>query len=201
MGNESHQKSGLCPPDKREAIVRAAFGLFVQKGPQSTTTTEIAHTAGISVGTLYKYYRNKKSLFLDMYELYFFKIAEPIVNMLKNPPQLFKMSIHFEDIIDSAVKGHNYASKHIHDMMMALVYNDEDYKNKDRECKLKLVDNLVPLLNELGFSASYPREKIHFILEVVELYAHEVAYKETEGLEYEHIKETIIKLMKTIASE
>lgn len=197
MGNELRKAAAL-PADRREVILRKAFGLFIQKGPDNTTTTEIAKAAGVSVGTLYKYYPNKKALFLDMYEIYFFGIAAPSFDMLKTLDKPFALREFFEYVVDATVQGHDYASKHTHDIMMALIHNDEDYKRKDRECMLKLVDTLIPVLNQLGLSVSHAREKLHFILSALELYAHEVAYKETEGLEYEHIKETMIDFISNV---
>ena len=198
MENALQVKAATYPTDKREVILRAAFELFCQKGPKNTTTTGIARAAGISVGTLYKYYPNKKALFLDMYELYFFDIASPSFDMLKNLDKPFALMEFFEYVVDATVQGHDYASKHIHDIMMALIHYDEEFKRKDNQCKLKLVDELLPFLSRLGFAAPHIREKLHFTLNVLELYAHEVAYKETEGLEYEYIKETMVKFIGNI---
>ena len=44
---------------KREAILDAARTLFAQKGYDETTIPEIAQAAGVAVGTVYLYFRNK----------------------------------------------------------------------------------------------------------------------------------------------
>jgi AcrR family transcriptional regulator len=47
---------------KREAILDAARTLFVQKGYEETTIAEIAQAAGVAVGTVYLYFRNKHEI-------------------------------------------------------------------------------------------------------------------------------------------
>jgi len=46
-------------PTKRKAILDAARGLFASKGYEETTIAEIAQAAGVAVGTVYLYFRNK----------------------------------------------------------------------------------------------------------------------------------------------
>ena len=178
--------------DKRRAILKAALEIYCKKGYEHTTMTDIAQMAGVAIGTLYKHYPDKKKMFLDMYELYFFEIAALPFEKLKNLAKPFEMRKMFESIVDSIVQGHKYAPKHIHDAMMALVHYDEDFKRKDNECKLKLTDMVITMLDKNGFSDPYYREKLHFFINVVELYSHEVVYHETEGLEYANIKESLI---------
>ena len=50
-----------------EKIYRAAFHLFAVKGYQQVTMKMIAQEAGISVGTIYNYFLNKRDLFLNVF--------------------------------------------------------------------------------------------------------------------------------------
>lgn len=50
----------------RDAIFEAAAELFEAKGYSGTNTKEIAENAGIGVGTLYFYFRDKRQLLLTM---------------------------------------------------------------------------------------------------------------------------------------
>src|SRR5690242_3319105 len=47
---------------KRSAILDAARDLFTQKGYEETTIAEVAHAAGVAVGTVYLYFRNKHEI-------------------------------------------------------------------------------------------------------------------------------------------
>ncbi|QWC00534.1 TetR/AcrR family transcriptional regulator [Mycoplasmatota bacterium] len=47
----------------REAIVQSAVSEFFKKDYQSANMRDIAHNANITVGNIYRYYKNKKELF------------------------------------------------------------------------------------------------------------------------------------------
>src|SRR6185503_18784868 len=52
---------------KRDALLTAAGRLFEQRGYESTTADDIAAAAGVSIGTFYSYFRNKRQIFLAIY--------------------------------------------------------------------------------------------------------------------------------------
>src|SRR6476660_6676993 len=48
--------------DKRQAIVEAARSLFTGVGYEATTIADVARKAGVAVGTVYLYFKNKTEL-------------------------------------------------------------------------------------------------------------------------------------------
>lgn len=64
--------------DMKEKILNSAFQLFCEKGYYNTTTNEIAHRAGVSIGSLYSYFKDKDTIFLEILERYHqkFEIAK-----------------------------------------------------------------------------------------------------------------------------
>ncbi|MDA8168984.1 MAG: TetR/AcrR family transcriptional regulator [Nitrospiraceae bacterium] len=52
--------------DSRKNILEAAAAVFAEYGYSKTTIREVARRAGISVGGIYLYYRNKEKLYLDL---------------------------------------------------------------------------------------------------------------------------------------
>lgn len=53
---------------RRERILDAALQLFSEKGYHHTNTKEIARQAGVATGTLYRYFRDKKSVLFGVCE-------------------------------------------------------------------------------------------------------------------------------------
>jgi AcrR family transcriptional regulator len=51
---------------KRQAIIEAASNFFAQKGYEDTTIAEIAEEAGVAVGTVYLYFRNKREIYTSI---------------------------------------------------------------------------------------------------------------------------------------
>lgn len=55
------------PADKREAILDAALRLFVERGFHGTAVPEIAATAGVGAGTIYRYFPSKEAIVNELY--------------------------------------------------------------------------------------------------------------------------------------
>lgn len=51
---------------KRQAIIEAARNIFAMKGYEDTTIAEIADDAGVAVGTVYLYFRNKREIYTSV---------------------------------------------------------------------------------------------------------------------------------------
>lgn len=67
MGPKHTPKEGRTPrrrppEERREQILAAAVKLFARQGYARTTTKEIAREAGLSEGTIYKYFASKQDL-------------------------------------------------------------------------------------------------------------------------------------------
>ena len=54
----------------KNKIMKAAYKIFASKGIHGTTAREIAEKAGVSNGSFYSYFKNKKALLLEMLEDY-----------------------------------------------------------------------------------------------------------------------------------
>lgn len=50
------------------AIREAGLRILEQEGPKALTTNHIARVAGVSIGSLYRYYPNKEAIVADVYE-------------------------------------------------------------------------------------------------------------------------------------
>ncbi len=52
--------------DTRTRILKSALHLFAQKGFEGTTTKELAHTAQVAEGTLFRHFPNKKAILIEI---------------------------------------------------------------------------------------------------------------------------------------
>ena len=59
----------------RERIERVAMGLFVAQGVSETTIRDIAQGAGIAEGALYRHYRGKDELILELFRRHYAAFA------------------------------------------------------------------------------------------------------------------------------
>ena len=94
---------------RREEILYAGLGLFIQKGYSGTTVKDIAQAVGMSVGLLFHYFASKEELYLELVKLgiegpmntiqpvgaepmaFFEETAERLLSYLKTEPFFAKM--------------------------------------------------------------------------------------------------------------
>jgi AcrR family transcriptional regulator len=109
----------------RERIMKAAFALFAQKGIHGTNSKEIVSKAGVSIGSFYSYFKNKKTLLLEILDEYldrtYLTVWKDMENFTIN--ELDRNDIKF--IIENVFKAYEIAPTF---MMQthALRYSDPD---------------------------------------------------------------------------
>jgi TetR/AcrR family transcriptional regulator len=76
--------------EKREKIINAAMAEFALRGYEKASTNEIVKKAGISKGLLFHYFRNKKQLFLFLFDYSIEIFADEIYSKFdRNERRLF----------------------------------------------------------------------------------------------------------------
>lgn len=63
-----NQKFFSLPPEKQQTILNAGYRVFSRNSYKNSPMSEIAETAGISKSLLFHYFRNKKELYLYLWE-------------------------------------------------------------------------------------------------------------------------------------
>jgi len=69
---------------KREMIVESAMRLFAEKGYDATPVSEIAATAGVSEGAIFRHFKNKEALLLEALERIHSRFAAFLEDLRKN---------------------------------------------------------------------------------------------------------------------
>lgn len=73
----------------KEKIIDAALELLCSKGYYNTTTNEIAKAADVSIGSLYSYFKDKNSVFMEILERYNERLMKALNNFPMND-ELYK---------------------------------------------------------------------------------------------------------------
>lgn len=75
-----HGDFDALPPERQEAVMRAAVEGFGRHSYKEASTEEIAHRAGMSKGLLFFYFRNKKALYLRTLDYLMDKVVNWVVD-------------------------------------------------------------------------------------------------------------------------
>ncbi len=94
--------------EKRELIMNVSLKLFAAKGYHSTSVSQIAKAAKISQGLLYRYFKSKEELLLELFKQYVM-----ISNSLINPDNddeitALEMESFFDQLRKSLIENNDY---------------------------------------------------------------------------------------------
>ncbi len=131
--------------ETRKQIIKAAFKLFADKGIHGTNSIEIAKKAGISIGSFYSYFKNKKILLLEMLEDYVEQHYRMVWRKLDgfNLDELDRDKI--TSIIESVFEAYDIAPE-FHCQTHALRYSDPDIKriyDRERAREIDQIRNII----------------------------------------------------------
>ncbi|RKY61571.1 MAG: hypothetical protein DRP96_02785 [Candidatus Neomarinimicrobiota bacterium] len=82
---------------KREQIIDAAYQLLAVQNYQNMTTSKIAQAAGVAEGTLYRYFKSKRHLLLEIIVKYSEYIMTKIFTNVSKDKPIFENLEHFAD--------------------------------------------------------------------------------------------------------
>jgi AcrR family transcriptional regulator len=168
--------------NKKEKLLSTAYALFCEIGYYKTTTPEIAKRAGLSVGSLYSYFKDKNDLFLAVLDRYYEKFGEIRLQALS---ELNDSSIPFRDSFRSLLKRLieiHKESEALNIEIRILAYSDPQVRERARAQRTIV---RAAVLESLGKNASRLRvtdleAAAEVIDELVGGIVHRIAFKESE---------------------
>jgi AcrR family transcriptional regulator len=73
------------PEERRSEILDAALRCFIRTGYHRTSMDDIVKESGLSKGTIYWYFKNKRALFIALFDRVVFDIAAAMQKVLAEP--------------------------------------------------------------------------------------------------------------------
>jgi len=159
------QKRGF---ETRNKILNAAIELFSSKGYLNTNSNEIARKAGVSTGSFYMYFDDKKPLFLEIMELFYEEIhLEVLIPAFQDGLTERKEIL---DRILTALTELHLKSPELQKEFYSLVYSDKEVQEIYREKQLSVINRLSELLRSYChlFTLPNPEESAKVIHGAVE---------------------------------
>ncbi len=122
---------------KKEQIIAAAMLLFSDKGYYDINSKDIAKEAGVSVGTFYAYFKDKKEVFLCLLDNYKTKINESVLARLSRIDSIdstgqtdLAISTVIETILSTIIGVIKTYPKGFYNQIIVLSKTDDDIKDR-----------------------------------------------------------------------
>lgn len=112
----------------KEAILHAAMKLFSEVGFHRTNTKQIAAAAGVSTGSFYSYYTDKRAVFMDVLLLYCEHFRERLDQLFQgiDLSKKDKYSI-INELVDCLIQSHDIYLG-IHSELKVMYESDEEVR-------------------------------------------------------------------------
>jgi len=140
------QKRGI---ETKARIIQAARELFSRKGFHGTNSKDIAGAAGVSIGSFYSYFQDKKALFLEVLEDHNERLIKRIFGPERDgllQPGGEKEFI--DSLIRTGVAAHDL-SPQFHREALGMKYSDPDVEAIHRRMEEAVLDRLVSVFNTM----------------------------------------------------
>ncbi|MFL0251427.1 TetR/AcrR family transcriptional regulator [Clostridium neuense] len=202
MGNDKsvripQQKRSI---EKKEKITSAAYKLFCEKGYYNTSTPEIASEAGVSVGCLYSYFKDKRTIFIELIQNFY---GDNFEILSKNLP---KSNLNLEDgireIINIVIKNHEKYKGFFRELTVLCYYDTEIAKLSDKldeklnMISLEYVKHYKDLIKVKDYEAA-----VIVVTGIIDSITHRISFHETSVDKERILNEGINAILKYLFAE
>lgn len=146
--------------EKKECIAKAGFDLFCEKGYHKTNTKEIAQRAGISIGALYSYFKDKRDIYIAAFEQYLDSFSNLLFEELEQLPKPFNLSVFIDKWILCYIDLFCKSGKILAQLRMMML-EDREISHYFCNFEHKYISKLVDILKQNGFTSDNLLEKIY----------------------------------------
>ncbi|MDY6366998.1 MAG: TetR/AcrR family transcriptional regulator [Clostridia bacterium] len=183
--------------EKKNRIIEAGYKLFSEVGYYGTNTAEIAKRAGVSTGIVYGYFRDKRDILISVLSIYIDKVLEPILDVFKELSSPVDYQALATAVLELTIKTHKKNGK-IHEALHALSSSDEAVGAEFLSLEDQITYRIADALKEVGEEIEHPLEKIHYAMDIIQSFSHEVVFDKHEYIDYEYMKDCVIKTLVAI---
>lgn len=134
--------------EKRNRILAAAFKTIGEKGYARTDTVDIARAAGISVGTLYAYFRDKREIFLEASAGFHAEVLKRLEANVPKQKASTDLTSEIRLVLASLMSiGREY--RFFQKEFVAQSFSDEEIKRLHHARRMEIVEYLLPRLRKV----------------------------------------------------
>lgn len=151
-----------------EVIVEAAARILAEKGSRGLTTNAVAHTAGVSIGSVYEYFANKQAIIDVILDRHLAQGETYIAGLADLPAG----SLSAADIVKATVRG--FILIHQDNPKLHRVISNEVPLSEDQKARInQLRNSAISLVSRLlAGQTNDPKLKASMVVDAAEALTH-----------------------------
>lgn len=179
----------------KQRIVAAGHKLIRENGYYNVTTPEIAKEAGVSTGILYRYFKNKLAIVIEIMDQLVKRIIDPMMAGLTASVLEQDNFIEFLDRVTDDLCVLHEELGFLHNDLENLLKNESEVKQYNCLLEENIVINLEQVLVNNDVYFENMSEKIHIAINLLENYSHEKVFHKHNYIDYYVLKQEIIRTL------
>ncbi|SMP04796.1 transcriptional regulator, TetR family [Desulfurobacterium pacificum] len=112
----------------KEKIIKAAEEVFSERGFHETKIYQIAEKAGVSVGTIYRFFESKEELYLTVVHSKLSKLEEEVKKAVSGKSPTLALKSYISAVIDFFLKEDGFFKLFIREVGVFSVVDEERFK-------------------------------------------------------------------------
>lgn len=176
--------------EKKIKIVKAGLELFCEKGFYHTNTVEIAKVAGVSTGTVYSYFKDKKDIYNASFEYFLDSHLRPLLDELANLSKPVNTQVLIDKCIDMFINLYVNSKQTVNELGIMQESNPEimkyfaAYEDVILEALVKTFENPNVSKNDLT-------EKMYLLYTLADILGQEHAFHYHTSINLEVLRQQI----------
>ena len=188
---EPIQKSSI---EKKIKIIEAGLELFSEKGYYHTNTVEIAKAAGVSIGTVYSYFKDKKDIYIISLEYFLDSHLRPLLDELTKLPKPVNITLFIDKCMDLFISLYVNSKQTVNELGLIQESNPE-IKQYFAAYEDMILSSLVKALENPNISQESLNEKMYLLYTLAEILGQEHAYHYHSNINLEILRQQITKII------
>ena len=180
--------------EKKRKIILAGLELYIKNGYYKTNTTEIAKLAGVSIGTIYSYFADKKEIYIAAFEYYLNTNAIPIINQLSEIPQNTNLKTVVEAMIDTFLKLYNDTSNAMLELTTTMSL-DEEISRYFCDFESQYFLKFAEVFQKRQDTSACTTEKIYLAYTLLDLLGLENSNYKHSHINFETLKKEVVHMI------
>ncbi|WP_339217068.1 TetR/AcrR family transcriptional regulator [Ornithinibacillus sp. FSL M8-0202] len=181
----------------RDKILEAGIKLFSEKGYYETTTNEIAKVAGVSIGSLYSYFKDKDAIFLsilDDYHKRFLSFFHEQDEDLSYELYVRDMKQWLKNLMVKLLEIHEPVKKLNREMLIMYYSKPQVARIMDTQTE-RIRTMTMSFIARFGSSVDDMETTSAIIVDFITTVIDRILYKENDNLDKENIIEAAVDIL------
>ncbi len=180
--------------EKKEKIIDAAYRVFMKSGYLNTNTCDIAKEAGISTGSVYAYFEDKKDILIVCLNRFGDKLTRKICESISRLTYTGDIASTIKSVLRIFVDYPDW-TKLARDEILSLQFIDKDVRDYFKNIEQRMMSAVTSQIEDCGYTFRNKREQTFLLFKMILGINDELAFDHTPDINQDILIDECTKMI------